>query len=225
MLRRMKPAELLRFLWRERAIAILRTDDRDRAARALDAAVEGGFRCIEITLNTPHALVLIANLARDPRLVIGAGTVLTPEAGRAAVEAGARFLVSPVMDEELIAEARRLDVAIAPGTATPTEMWRAHRAGAQMQKLFPAPTGGPEVIRSILAPMPFLRILPTNGVDAENAAAYISAGAFAVGFVRSLFAPELLCAGDWNAITARARALRTAAHEAPRPLDPPVTAE
>jgi 2-dehydro-3-deoxyphosphogluconate aldolase / (4S)-4-hydroxy-2-oxoglutarate aldolase len=221
----MTPDELLRFLWRERAIAILRTDDRDRAARAAAAAVDGGFRAIEITLNTPGAFALIADLARDPRLVVGAGTVLSTSDARAAVAAGARFLVAPVTDEEVIAEARRLGVAIAPGAATPTEMLRAHRTGAQLQKLFPAPTGGPEVIRSILAPMPFLRILPTNGVDAENAAAYIAAGAFAVGFVRSLFAPELIYAGDWGAITARARALRTAAHEAPRPLDPALVPE
>ena len=193
-----------------RAIAILRCADHDVGREALAAAVRGGFRVLEVTMSTPGALDLVRELARDDRLVVGAGTVMTVDQARAAVDAGARFLVSPVTDPEVIVEAARLKCVAIPGAATPTELWTAHRAGAPLQKLFPAPAGGPDWLRSVLAPMPFLRVIPTNGVDADNAAAWLAAGAFAVGCVRALFAPEDLAARRWDAIEARARALLAA---------------
>ena len=113
-----------------RAVAILRTDDRERAAAAMRAAVDAGFRVVEFTVTTPGALALIAEFSRDPRLTVGAGTVLTPEVAGEAVRAGARFLVSPVLDERVVACARALGVAAVPGCFTPTELWRAHEAGA-----------------------------------------------------------------------------------------------
>lgn len=192
-------------LWAERALAVLRTSDRDRAHVAMEAAVEGGFRICEFTLGTPGALDLVRAFASDPSLVVGVGTVLTSAEARAAVAAGARFLVSPVVDEDVIRVANELGVPSLPGAVTPTEMWRAHRAGAPLCKLFPAPP--PEFVRTILAPMPFLRLVPTSGAELSNAGAYIEAGAFALGFVRPLFDPAEVAAGDRAAITARARAL------------------
>jgi 2-dehydro-3-deoxyphosphogluconate aldolase / (4S)-4-hydroxy-2-oxoglutarate aldolase len=97
-----------------------------------------------------------------------------------------------------------------PGCATPTEMWNAHRAGAAPQKLFPVPAGGPTWLRAVLAPMPFLRVIPTNGVEVENATEWLAAGAFAVGCVRSLFPPDELAAQAWDSIEARARAFLAA---------------
>ena len=97
-----------------------------------------------------------------------------------------------------------------PGTHTPTEMLRAHRAGASLQKLFPAPGIGPTYVKACLGPMPFLRIVPTSGVDESNAAAYLQAGAFAVGFVTSLFDPEDLAAGRFDRVEQRARSLLAA---------------
>lgn len=193
-----------------RAVAILRANDHAVAREALAAAVRGGFRVLEVTLSTPGAIEIISDLARDDRLMIGAGTVLTIEQARAAVRAGARFLVSPVIDSEVVIEAARLGAVAIPGCATPTELWQAHRAGAPLQKLFPAPAGGPTWLRSVLAPMPFLRVIPTNGVEVENAADWLAAGAFAVGCVRSLFAPEDLAARNWEAVERRARALLAA---------------
>jgi Entner-Doudoroff aldolase len=193
-----------------RAIAILRTNDHATGREALAAAVRGGFRGLEVTLSTPGAIEIIADLARDPQLLVGAGTVLTVEQARAAARAGARFLVSPVLDVDVVAEAGRLGCVMIPGCATPTELWKAHRAGAPLQKLFPAPAGGPVWLRSVLAPMPFLRIIPTNGVEVENAAEWLAAGAFAVGCVRTLFAPEELAARAWDSIERRARALLAA---------------
>ena len=203
-------ADFLAALQRERATAILRTGSQEVAAAAMEAAVRGGFRHLEFTLTTPGALELVAEFSRRPDLVVGAGTVLTVENARDAVRAGARFLVSPVMDEEVVREAVQLGVVAIPGCHTPTEMLRAHRAGAALQKLFPAPAGGPDYVRSVLAPMPFLRILPTNGVTAENAGAWLAAGAVAVGFVTSLFPAEDLASGSWGRVEERARAMLAA---------------
>ncbi len=188
----------------ERASAILRTDDQDRAAKAMEAAVRGGFRIVEFTLTVPGVFDLIRDFAARDDLIVGAGTVLDVEGARRAVEAGARFLVSPVTDEAVIAASAALGVACMPGTHTPTEMWRAHRAGAQLQKLFPVPGAGPAFVRSCLGPLPMLRIVPTNGVDASNAGAWLAAGAHAVGFTTPVFAPADLAAGAWDRIEAAA---------------------
>ena len=196
-----------------RAIAILRCNDHSVARGALAAAVRGGFRVLEVTLGTPGAIELIADLARDSSLMIGAGTVLTVEQARAAHKAGARFLVSPVLDVEVVAEASRLGCLMIPGCATPTELWKAHRAGAPLQKLFPSPAGGPTWLRSVLAPMPFLRVIPTNGVEIDNASEWLAAGAFAIGCLRPVFQPDLLAARAWDAIENRARALLAAVRD------------
>lgn len=211
----MSVAEVVDRLRRHRAVAILRTSDAARVRPALDAARRGGFRSLEITLNTPGALDAIAHLAEDPELLVGAGTVLEPDDARRAVDRGARFLVSPVVDVEVIRTASELGVVMIPGAFTPSEMLAAHRAGAPLQKLFPAPPDGPSYLRACLGPLPFLRIVPTSGVTLENARAYLEAGAFALGFVRSLFEPELLDRGQFDRIEQRARAIVEELREAP----------
>lgn len=214
-------SDFLEILWRERATAILRTDEQRRAASAMDAAVRSGFNVIEFTLTTPGALELIADFARRPGVMVGAGTVLTTAQANAALAAGARFLVSPVVDEDVIGAAVAGGAVAMPGAHTPTEMLRAHRAGAAVVKLFPAPAGGPTYVRSVLAPLPFLRIVPTNGVDADNAAAYLEAGSYAVGIVANLFDPAELAAGRFDRVEERARAIRDAVSRVKRPDAPP----
>ena len=204
------PSDFVASLGAARAVAILRCHDQELASGAMDAAVRGGFRMVEVTLTVPGALEVIADLARRPELTVGAGTVLTVAEAERAVAAGARFLVSPVLDLEAAAAGRALGVAILPGTHTPTEMFAAYRAGAPLQKLFPAPGAGPDYVRACLAPLPFLRLVPTNGVDEANAAAWLAAGAFAVGFAGALFAPADLAARDCDRIEARARRLLAA---------------
>lgn len=201
------PDDFLRALWDARITAIVRATDEALAAAAMDAAIRGGMRIVELTLTTPGALRIIAELGAREGLVVGAGTVLLPAQARAAVEAGARFLVSPVMDPEIIALAGELGVPVLPGVHTPTEMLAAHRAGAPLLKLFPGPAGGPVWLRSVLAPLPFLRVVPTNGVDLDNAAAWLRAGAFAVGLTTALFDPAAVAARDLAGIESRARAL------------------
>ena len=206
----MNSEQFVERLAKVRASAILRCPSREAAGPAMEAAVRGGFRIVEFTLTIPGALDRVEEFAARPDLIVGAGTVLTAEEARAAVERGARFLVSPVMDPEVIAAARSLGVAALPGCHTPTEMFNAYRAGAPLQKLFPAPGTGPAFVRACLAPMPFLRIVPTNGIDATNARAWLEAGAFAVGFTQALFDPAELAAGRFDRIEERARALLAA---------------
>lgn len=195
----------------EKASAILRTNDQDKAVQAMEAAIRGGFTIVEFTLSIPGVFDLVREFSQRPELVVGTGTVMDEHQARQSVAAGARFLVSPVVDEAVIATADELEVACMPGCHTPTEMLRAHRAGAQLCKLFPAPAGGPAWVRSVRGPMPHLKIVPTNGVDEHNAGDWIAAGAYAVGFVATLFEPADVMAGRWDAIEDRARRCLAAA--------------
>ncbi len=171
------------------------------------AAVRGGFTMIEFTLSIPGALGLVAEFAEDERLLVGVGTVLDRDQARASVAAGARFLVSPVMDPEVIAEAAALAVPCIPGTYTPTEMLEAHRAGADFVKLFPAPADIAKYITQIRGPMPFLQIFPTAGVTRDNFVEILRAGAAGVGFVSSLFHADELAARNFTAIEQRAASI------------------
>jgi Entner-Doudoroff aldolase len=210
------PEATLEALAAARCSAILRTPHASAVGGALRAAVDGGFRIVEVTLTTPNALAHVESLATDPALVVGAGTVLTTEDVAAAADAGARFVVSPVVDPAVIRAALDRGLVAVPGCYTPTEMWTAHRAGAQVVKLFPGPADGPGFVRAVLGPLPFLRIFPTGGVTLENAAAHLAAGAFGVGFVASLFAPDDVAAERFDAIGQRARAMVRAVEAAPR---------
>lgn len=204
----MYPEQFLEFLKKERSLAILRTKFGEAAADAMNAAMLGGFRIIEFTLTIPGAFDLIRQFSKSGELAVGAGTVLTVADARKSVEAGACFLASPVLDPQIVAAARELNVAVIPGTHTATEMWQAHQMGAPLQKLFPAAAGGPQYVRSILAPMPFLRIVPTNGVDGSNAAEYLKAGAYAVGVNAAIFSEDLIASNRFEVIEEKARQLR-----------------
>lgn len=195
---------VLQVILERRVSAIIRTKDQQLAADAMAAAVRGGFRIVEFTLTTPGALELIADFSKNEDLLVGAGTVLTPEQARSAVAAGARFLVSPVCDPEVITEAKRLSAVSIPGTYTPTEMLTAHRCGADLVKLFPAPADAVNFVSAVLGPLPELRIFPTAGVTLDNFVAVLRAGAAGVGFVKPLFEPADMEARRFDAIEQRA---------------------
>src|SRR5882672_4968288 len=183
----MKPEKFVGLLGEVRASAILRCSSRDTAVSAMEAAVRGGFRIVEFTLTIPGALDLVEEFSSRPDLIVGAGTVLTSDEARTAVKRGARFLVSPVMDPQVISTGLSEGVAVIPGCHTPTEMLAAHRAGAPLQKLFPAPGNGPAYAR-----------------------AWLDAGAYAVGFTHALFDADDLKAGRFERIEERARSLLAA---------------
>ena len=171
------------------------------------ALLEGGVRAIEVTLTTPGALELIASLTKacGDATVIGAGSVLDADTARRAIAAGARYVVSPVFDDEVLAMAHAHDVPALPGAYTPTEILHAHNAGADLVKVFPAELLGPDYIKGLLAPMPFLELMPTGGVTPQNVGQWIAAGAVAVGLGSALVNPKLVSAGDFDVIAARAR--------------------
>ena len=187
--------------------AIIRTDDHKVAEQAMQAAVDGGFRVVEFTLTTPGSLNLITQFRENDDLIVGAGTVMSPTIAQEAVEAGAQFLVSPVCNVDVIQEAEKLDVVSIPGTFTATEMETAHRAGADFVKLFPAPENVAEYIRFILAPLPYLKIFPTSGVNLDNMLDVLQAGAAGIGFVRPLFDPEMIRNKNYGGILQRAQAI------------------
>jgi 2-dehydro-3-deoxyphosphogluconate aldolase/(4S)-4-hydroxy-2-oxoglutarate aldolase len=212
----MAPDAFVRVLGRHRTTAIVRTDDARLAADAMEAALAGGVRIVEFTLTTPGALELVAEFSERTlpevdgieRTIVGAGTVLRTDEVERAAQAGASFVVSPVLDVEIVRAAIAANVAVLPGVHTPTEMLAAWRAGAPLCKLFPAPAGGPEWLRSVLAPLPWLKVVPTNGVVLENARAWLDAGAWALGLTGDVFRREWLASRDVGAIAARVRAIR-----------------
>jgi 2-dehydro-3-deoxyphosphogluconate aldolase/(4S)-4-hydroxy-2-oxoglutarate aldolase len=188
------------------AVAVVRLKSADRARDVVEAIADGGVTAIEVTLTTPNALTLITQLRRDQEsLLVGAGSVLSAEQARQAIEAGARYVVSPTFDPDVLATAHTYDVPALPGAYTPTEMLRAYQAGADLVKVFPADNLGPAYFKAVLSPMPFLELMPTGGVTPDNVGTWLSAGAVAVGLGSSLVDPALVQARDWSALTARAR--------------------
>ncbi|GAB3008409.1 hypothetical protein GCM10023080_087840 [Streptomyces pseudoechinosporeus] len=149
---------------------------RVSTARPLaDALAAGGARCAEVTFRTPDAELVLKEMAAHGGLVVGVGTVLTPEQAERAVAAGARFVVSPGFDEEVVAKCRELGVPVVPGIATATELMRALKAGLDTVKLFPAePLGGVRTLRALAAPFPGMRFVPTGGIGASRLATYLA---------------------------------------------------
>jgi len=175
-------------LIKRRISAIIRTNDQDLAAKAIDSVIEAGFKTVEFTLTTPGSLNLISSFsAKYKDVLIGAGTVMSVKSAQDAVKAGARFLVSPTFNKDVVSTANKLDVVSIAGTYTANEMESAHNAGSDFVKLFPAPGNLSEYISFLLGPLPHLKIIPTAGVNYENMLPILRAGAAGMGFTNSLF--------------------------------------
>jgi len=189
-------------------IAIMRAKSSGQLIAAADAIKKGGVRAIEVTMTTPGALDVIAEAkARyGSDVAFGAGTVLDPESGRAAILAGADFVVGPTLNLGLIALCNRYGIPVVPGCYTPTEILTGWEAGADLIKLFPASVGGPDLVKAILAPLPQVQIIPVGGVDLNTAAEFIRKGAVALGVGSDLVNQKLLDAGDMDELTRRAAA-------------------
>jgi 2-dehydro-3-deoxyphosphogluconate aldolase/(4S)-4-hydroxy-2-oxoglutarate aldolase len=190
-------------------IAIMRTQSSEQLLRAADAIRAGGVCAVEVTMTTPGALAVIESAVSryDQDVLFGAGTVLDVETARAAILAGARFIVAPTLDVEVIALCRRYSVLVFPGAFTPTEILAAWQAGADMVKVFPAGFGGPDFIKALKAPLPQVDLVPVGGVGMNNVADFIRAGATAVGVGSALINQRLLDGGDFAALTERAGCL------------------
>jgi 2-dehydro-3-deoxyphosphogluconate aldolase/(4S)-4-hydroxy-2-oxoglutarate aldolase len=188
-----------------RVIAIARRLEPATLPAVAEALAANGIRVFEVTIDSPGAVESIRALAEGPlaeRLLVGAGTVLSVGEAEAAVAAGARFLVTPHLDPELIGWAAERGIPILPGAFTPTEIVTAWRAGAAAVKLFPASVAGPAFIRDFRGPFPDIPLIPTGGVSVENAADFLRAGAVAVGL-----GSWLTGAGDPAEVARRAAAV------------------
>ena len=200
--------QILDSLLATRIVAVVRLERYDQAVPVAEALLEGGISAIEFTLTGSGALEAIvgARTALGTVAHIGVGTVLAPDAAKAAISAGAQFVVTPAVRPAVIATCRAHGVPILCGALTPTEVLAAHEAGADAIKIFPARAVGPHYLRDLLAPLPGLLLVPTGGIDAGNARAFLDAGAVAVGIGGSLVSAEAVARADWPRITATARA-------------------
>lgn len=192
---------------RTRLFGVIRASDPEEAVWAALAASRGGLELVEVTLTTPGACEAVAELARQ-NVLIGVGTVLDVADAERAIAAGARFIVSPHADARIVAACREAGVWVSQGGATPSELLAIHRMGVDCVKVFPAEAlGGPRFLKLVRDPMPFLRLMPTGGVDASNLAAYLQAGAMAVGVATCLFDKQAIARRDLEAIAAKATEL------------------
>jgi 2-dehydro-3-deoxyphosphogluconate aldolase/(4S)-4-hydroxy-2-oxoglutarate aldolase len=187
-------------------VAVIRLQDPDRLKGVIDALGKGGVRAIEVTMTVPRAIQLIDAIAPTlpDGVVIGAGTILDPETARAAILAGARFVVGPVFNPAVIELCHRYDVAVMPGCFTPTEILQAWEAGADVVKVFPATALGPSYFKDIRGPLPQVKLMPTGGVSIDNAGDWIAAGAVAIGVGTAMVDAKAVAGGDWATITQKA---------------------
>lgn len=214
----MKINDIMRRMGEEKLIAVLRLQGGlDTVLGTCEALLAGGVTIIEVTCGVPDALEAVRSLAarEDRSYLVGAGTVLDAATAEAMAEAGAEFVVSPAVIEEVIEASRRCGAAAIPGALTPTEVWHAHSLGAEAVKVFPASLLGPSYLRDLAAPLPGVRLIPTGGVDLDDLEDFIAAGAFAVGVGSSLIDREAAARGDWEKVAERAARFVRAARGAP----------
>lgn len=188
----------------DRALAVVRADRIPDAAALCRALLDGGIRTVELTFTTPHVLDHLAKAA-DSGALLGVGTVLTADQARAAIDAGARFLVTPGIRAGVAEVAVAAGVPVFLGAFTPTEVAMAVDLGSTAVKIFPAGRLGPDYLSDLRGPYPQVELLPSGGVSAADAGAYLAAGALAVCAGTGVVPPDSVAAGDWTAITERAR--------------------
>ena len=199
--------KMLQFLIDNGVVAIVRADNSSQLVQVAEAIREGGVRAIEFTMTTPDALDLIKETSKKlgQDVLLGAGTVLDPETCRAAILAGAQFIVTPTLNTDVIKMCQRYSKVVVPGALTPTEILTAWDAGADMVKVFPATLGGPQYFKDLHGPLPQIKLVPTGGVSLENTGDFIKAGAVAVAVGSNLVNNKLVKEGKFAEIAETAR--------------------
>ncbi|MDP4198063.1 MAG: bifunctional 4-hydroxy-2-oxoglutarate aldolase/2-dehydro-3-deoxy-phosphogluconate aldolase [Bacteroidota bacterium] len=206
-----KGASIQRIL-KEKVFAVLRLKRTVGIERIVEAILEGGITTVEITLNSGDALEAIHRVAKEfPLCLLGAGTVIGVEAATQAIESGAKFLVSPVTDLDMLAVAQQVGLVSMAGALTPTEAWQASQSGSDFVKLFPLVGLGPQYLRAMRGPFPDIRFVPTNGVTPDNVSDWFAAGASAVGIGTPLVSDRDMDDSALSTITQRARQIVSAA--------------
>ncbi len=197
-------------------VAVVRTRESDRVTAIAEALIEGGLTAIEITTSVPGAVDVLRTLsgALGNRVLLGAGTVLDAETARRVIDAGARFVVSPIFRRDLLKLCHEQDVAVIPGCFTPTEIFEAWELGADFVNVFPAHALGPAYFRALRGPLPHLPIIASGGVTLDNVAEWIGAGAVALAVHTALLDPQAIARGHYGVLTARASAFLAAVKQA-----------
>ena len=184
----------------EGLVAIVRVRRPELTLPLAKALVAGGIRAVELTMSIPNALEAVRTIDRElgDKILLGVGTVIDDDTCRAAIDAGAKYVISPITRPSLVAAAHALDRPVMLGAYTPTEAQAAHEAGSDFVKIFPADTLGPSYIKSLLAPLPHLRIVPTGGVNLDTMEAYLAAGSAALGTGSALLKKEIIAGENWG---------------------------
>ena len=191
----------------EGLVAIVRVPRPEWTLPLAKALVAGGVRVVELTMSIPNALEAVRTLDRElgDEILLGVGTVIDDDTCRAAIDAGAKYIVSPVTKPSLVATAHELDRPVMLGAYTPTEAQAAYEAGSDFIKIFPADTLGPGYIKSLLAPLPHLKIIPTGGVNLDTMDAFLAAGSVALGTGSALLKKEIIAGENWDELERLAR--------------------
>src|SRR5436190_6891284 len=188
-------------------VAVVRSPDSQQLVEVVRALADGGVTVVEITMTVPNALEVVRQVrqALGERVLLGAGTILDPETARAALLAGAEFLVAPTVNLDVIRLCRRYDKLVMPGAFSPTEILSAWEAGADIVKVFPADVLGPAFFKAMRGPLPQIRLMPTGGVDLNTAASFLKAGACCLGVGSQMVEPKAVAAGNFARIGELAR--------------------
>lgn len=202
-----KPSSIVSQILDSGLVAVIRSDQPDRLVDVAQALLAGGVHCLEITFTVPAAPRVLENVSDrlGDQIILGAGTVLDAETARIAMLSGARFIVSPSTHLDVIQMGRRYSVPVMAGAWTPTEVVTAWQAGADLIKLFPADVGGPGYLKTLKGPLPQIPLMPTGGIDLQNAGDYLKSGAVALGVGSSLVQPKAIQAGKMEELEALAR--------------------
>lgn len=203
----MKRNEILNIILEEKAVAVIRLEDSNKLKKVIDALSIGGIKIAEITMTVPNAIELIKKISDEVSsdIIIGVGSVLNSKTAKEAINAGAKYVVSPVLKEEIIETSHEYDIPVMPGCFTPTEILKAHEFGADIIKVFPADVLGMNFFKGVLAPMPFLKLMPTGGVTLNNVQDWLKCGAVAVGLGTSLLNKEAIENNNYEVITRNAK--------------------
>ena len=203
----MEKEEIISKLKKEKVVAVVRTENKEQSGKIVDSIIKGGINFIEITMTVPGAVDIIKELSErykyNSEIIIGAGTVLDPETARMAMLAGAKYIVSPCLNQDTVKLCNRYRVPIIPGIMTVKEAVEALELGVDILKVFPGNAFGPSIIKTFKGPLPQANFMPTGGVTLENAHEWIKNGAVAIGTGSNL--TEGAKRGDYESITKMAR--------------------
>ncbi|MBI3123769.1 MAG: bifunctional 4-hydroxy-2-oxoglutarate aldolase/2-dehydro-3-deoxy-phosphogluconate aldolase [Ignavibacteriales bacterium] len=203
----MKREKILEDILKRKSVAVIRLKDADKLKKVIEAIALGGVSVAEITMTVPNAIGLIKQITQElsEDIIVGVGSVLNADVAKQAIEAGAKYVVSPVFKKEIIDAAHAYDVPAMPGCFTPTEVLTAYEYGADVVKVFPADVLGMAFFKGILAPMPHLKLMPTGGVSLTNAGDWIKAGAVAVGIGSALLDKDAIDSENYSKLTENAK--------------------